>query len=455
MVFPASWFGILAVLVWLVGCQAQAAPKKLAAEAKSLQSESIYDPDPNHLWNRLFVTFYRQKIVRYADRDRKKTVASWVGPDVLDAPLGDHPRFLLDDEPFARCDAVLDEFLSQHGAERIRDPLKRAVLQRDLWAVFDVLALTNHTLRIEGSIGSWRTNTTASQEKHRSILQGKLAQVIRSLALSPMELKSLPDTYAAAILSGAFSKKLERDGDNPLADDLFATNTPWFEVQPEHLLTHTLMVDGRSLFRVFVKAPAGFTNVLEDHVRNLEEWRRQHQAWATVWRTNHARAEKMEPQRPSGELPGTQLLLLREMICLDENLQMTPTHIVESVQFRTTYKKGLQEHLVAREAELNRKLLFQGKQGGLKTIAAGEPRSMAYDSLGSLTVDNQGNRSPLIAFPNNCIACHQSRLLFSNTYVSAKPMRSIPIEPIRRWKEENGKLHELRDLSLAPTSNER
>jgi len=138
MVSSAGWLGVFAALVWLVASQAQALPEKIAAQAKSPQSESIYDPDPNHLWNRLFVAFYRQKIVSYADHARKKTVANWVGPGVLDPPLGDHPRFLLDDEPFARCDAVLDEFLSQHGAERIREPLKRAVLQRDLWAVFDV-----------------------------------------------------------------------------------------------------------------------------------------------------------------------------------------------------------------------------------------------------------------------------------------------------------------------------
>ena len=42
------------------------------------------------------------------------------------------------------------------------------------------------------------------------------------------------------------------------------------------------------------------------------------------------------------------------MICLDENLQMAPTRIVESVQFRTTRKGLLSECLIAHEAELNR-----------------------------------------------------------------------------------------------------
>src|SRR5882762_7532017 len=61
-------------------------------------------------------------------------------------------------------------------------------------------------------------------------------------------------------------------------------------------------------------------------------------------------------------------LLLREMISLDENGQMVPTHVVESVQFRArshTDRSGV-EHSLGREAELSRALLFQGRQGGLR-----------------------------------------------------------------------------------------
>jgi hypothetical protein len=75
-----------------------------------LPSAAIYDPDPNHLWNRLFAVFYRQKIANNS-YDRNMTgwgmnrvgEPHWIGPDVLDPPLGYHPKFLLEDEPFARC----------------------------------------------------------------------------------------------------------------------------------------------------------------------------------------------------------------------------------------------------------------------------------------------------------------------------------------------------------------
>src|SRR5438093_876660 len=87
---------------------------------------AVYDRDPNHLWNRLFGVFYQQKIANNS-HDRNMVAwlrnqvgeAHWIGPDVLDPPLGYHPKFLLEDEPFARCNALLDEFISRRGATLI------------------------------------------------------------------------------------------------------------------------------------------------------------------------------------------------------------------------------------------------------------------------------------------------------------------------------------------------
>jgi hypothetical protein len=90
----------------------------------SLPSVSIYHHDPNHLWNRLFVTFYRQQISMYrSPGDRSRTQQHWIGPDVLDPPVG---RFLLDDGPFAKANLILDEFLDKQGATLIDDPVKRS-----------------------------------------------------------------------------------------------------------------------------------------------------------------------------------------------------------------------------------------------------------------------------------------------------------------------------------------
>lgn len=450
--FSGVQCSVLAAAILVVSCQAQTTAEIPSYQSEPAQPASIYDPDPNHLWNRLFVTFYRQKVSSYVAGQMGKTVTNWVGPDVLDPPLGYHPRFLLDDEPFAKCDAILDEFLNQQGAKLIHDPLKRALLQRDLWAVFDVLAEADFFPRTN-SIGTG-TPPTTSQEQHRIVLERKIAQVIRSLALSRAEIESLPDTYSAAVRSDPFSGK-QKSSYNFLPPDLFATNSTWFEIQPgDRPLDHTFMVGGRSVFRAFVKSPAGFTNALGDHIRDLERWRLQDRAWAQLQQTNRAAARKTEPQRPSGKLPfGTQLLLLREMICLDENLQMVPTHVVESVQFRTA--PSVFQSQSFGEAELSRGLLFQGKQGGLRPVPAGEPRFAAYDNLGHLAVDDKGNTLPLGATPQNCAGCHQTSRLFSNPKASSKPARSTSIESIRQRKEKRGKLDQLRELILSPATNEK
>src|SRR5262249_25461444 len=76
---------------------------------------AVYDPDVNHLWNRLFVAFYQQRITNSTHASENPGEAHWIGPDVLDPPIGYHPKFLLDNEPFTRCNALLDQFLNRDG----------------------------------------------------------------------------------------------------------------------------------------------------------------------------------------------------------------------------------------------------------------------------------------------------------------------------------------------------
>ena len=395
-------------------------------QSNSLQSVSIYHPNPNHLWNRLFVTFYRQQISMYrSPGDRSRTEQRWIGPDLLDPPVG---CFLLDDAPFAKANLILDEFLNKQAARLIDDPVKRVTLQRDLWAVFDLLASATATNVLQQPL-------TSAQQQRRLVLRRKIAQIIRSLALARVQIEKLPDTYDAAIRSGAFSNK--PDETNFLPSDLFAANSGWVEVQTgRYPLMHTAAAGGRSLFRTFVKLPPGSTNVLANYIRK----------WAV---------QRGAGTPPSRLLPvGTQLLLLREMICLDENLQMAPTRIVESVQFRTTRKGLLSECLIAHEAELNRGLLFQGKQGGLRPILNGEPRIAAFGMLDSL-LDDKGNAPPLVTFPKACGACHPARRLESGGQTSAPPVRSPSIDLINRWKEKRGDMNLLREFIPSPANGQK
>ena len=94
------------------------------APSAGLAQVTIYDPDPQHLWNRL----HRALWVR-TGRDGKE-----YGHDRLDPLLWSETKHLLQGNSHEQAVAVLDEFLAEHGEKLVKDPLKRAILQRDLWA---------------------------------------------------------------------------------------------------------------------------------------------------------------------------------------------------------------------------------------------------------------------------------------------------------------------------------
>ena len=93
----------------------------------------VYAPDPDHIWNRLFRWFY----VRHAQNGR------WYGGDELDPYLWPETKYLLSGSSRDEALKLLDEFLQQHSERLIADPLKRAVFQRDLLAVYDWLSLAS------------------------------------------------------------------------------------------------------------------------------------------------------------------------------------------------------------------------------------------------------------------------------------------------------------------------
>src|SRR5262249_20692704 len=118
--------------------------------------------------------------------------------------------------------AVLDEFLKVKGEKLIDDPLKRAVLQRDLWLIFNWLEETRRDFA-KPTLDPQAIRT--AQEK----LRRPLAAVIGRLALSPEEIRKLPATSAAAVGSGRYARQFEpRQPDRPsLPPDLFTADGPW------------------------------------------------------------------------------------------------------------------------------------------------------------------------------------------------------------------------------------
>src|SRR5262249_24991140 len=147
-----------------------AEPPRAGAKAEAEQV-TVYDADPAHLWNRL----HRTLLVRTAPD--KKTY----GQDELDPLLWPGSKYLLAGGRHKRVIALLDEFLAKDGHKLIKHPLKRVVLQHDLWAVFDWLANPNNPLR-------YREDGTPPEAR---VLQVRLAKAIRRLALSAQDIQRL------------------------------------------------------------------------------------------------------------------------------------------------------------------------------------------------------------------------------------------------------------------------
>ncbi|HEV2905576.1 MAG TPA: hypothetical protein VGW32_11030, partial [Pyrinomonadaceae bacterium] len=317
---------------------------------------ALYDRDPNHLWNRLYRALYQRHT-----NDGKQ-----YGYDELDPLLWWQTKYLFSDPANSRAIAVLDEFLSQNGEGAIADPLKRAILQRDLWAVFDWLAQSQN-----GSA-------------QKSALQNKLAEVIRRLALRPEEITKLPDFYQEAIKANAFP--ITYDSSKPsrpfLPADLFDQNGRWVMLsagggQPI-ARGHVAFASGRSVFLIFMRLPGGRAATL-DYLKSVA-------SFPKPWVADRNGPGGVMPNPNMPQFPaGTQLALVRKANVIDSDGNLRPTNIVEDIQIRVhrTIPKQIPDGvnlsdnpadtaLDPFEFKLSRPKLFAGENGGLRAVPAGE-----------------------------------------------------------------------------------
>lgn len=162
---------------------------------------TIFDSDPNHIWNRTYTCLFV----------RQSTDGKEYGADALDPLLWNNTQHLLTGDSHRRALACLDEFLRSHAERAVQNPLKRAILQRDLWAVFD-----------------WTARNDDLPEQRRE-LESRLAVAIHRLALTPEQIRALPDTYDAAVATHRFASAYDprNPGEPFLPPDLFRLDGPW------------------------------------------------------------------------------------------------------------------------------------------------------------------------------------------------------------------------------------
>ena len=343
---------------------------------------TIFDSDPAHIWNRTYGCLFVHQ------NDGSKDYVK----DTLDPLLWPATRYLLIGESHRRALACLDEFLNTHAERTVQDPLKRVILQHDLWAVFDWVAAGDDL------------------PQQRRELEDRLAETRRRLALTSEQAEGLPDSYYIAVAARQFAQAYDPNkSEQPfLPPDLFRTNGPWVCLSA-HLDESTAIVhfSGRSRFLVFMRLPGGRE--------------------ATLTYIEKLRSSGQPPLIGSGPylnlaLPqfpvGTEVALVRQLILVNNLGEIVPTRITESVQLRVyhaitpgtyymNYINGPSSHdQDFFEFRMSRPELFAHRGGGLVAIAPSQAEFATFATHGvdPFELRNAVDRQTVIL--QRCRACH-------------------------------------------------
>jgi hypothetical protein len=360
---------------------------------------TFYDSDTNHLWNRLNETLFERTA-----QDGKK-----YGLDELDILYWVRTTNLLSGVSHQRAMAVLNEFINSHGEELIQNPLKRALLQRDLWELFDWSAGTSFFYTVD--ISGQHHFLTGQFSEERRELQSRLAVVIRRLALTTNEIASLPDNYAQA----------ETNNLSDLPHGLFQTNGDWISVgdKNENLTapTHVSQFKGHSFFCVIVHLPDGRKAAI-DYLNRLRTFK-------SIWVDGNQLNPNL-PQFPTN----TEWALVRRMCVIDTKGRLQPTPITESIQIRHYSEiKGMS---LSPDAQLLFEYeLDQRKNGTLRAIGHNETDFTSVHFMGQgIDVFEDTSENDSAALQNvelkTCIDCHSPRGIFSvSSYTRSFPVPTV------------------------------
>jgi hypothetical protein len=392
MKFPVAGILLAVLTSTLVGMTDPRSPSEMSAG-----TVTIYDPDPGHIWNRLHATFFV----------REDLAETALLPDALDPPFWYHTTYLLTPPSHKKALGILDEFLRTHAENLITNPVKRAVLQRDLWAVFD-----------------WSAGRAPGSEDEKRELQGRLGEVLCRLALTSEQIGSLPDSYAQAVASGEFAKEYdpEHRGRAFLPPDLFEPQGSWVELEGRGkplpvAEQHDSFFSGRSSFLVFLRVPGGRNTTL-DYLTKL--WN------SPMPLVPSPHFSPLQDEAPNSDLPqlpaGSQVALVRQMTLFDNQGRLIATPITESVQIRvyrsvtpsTAPAVGIDQMITKSGQDfyairLSRPLLFANQSGGLKAARPDE-RDFTLFGGGGPDEGSPSHYASLATYHpvvKACVMCHR------------------------------------------------
>jgi hypothetical protein len=420
---------VLFACVCLLAMQSHSQTTAVLADSAA----TIYSSDRDHIWDRLFRLFY----IRSTSDGRS------YGGDELDPYLWDQTHYLLEGPSHQAAQKLMGEFLQTHAERLITDPLRRALFQRDLLAVYD-----------------WLSRPQRPQAEARRQLLAPLGEIIRRLALNEEQIKALPDNYQNAIQTSSFPRIYDATHrDAAFLPDLFNNSSPWVcvgmsEEQPVAPL-HLHVFAGRSVFVVFLRLPGE----RKDTLAYLDRLHALPSRWVPIPGDPPASpARTRDPQPPQFPI-GTQLALVRQMVLLSDRGKFVATHITESVQLRAY--RGLDfahpwpDPVRFRAAQdvfefkLDRRQLLAGASG-LRAINSEEKEFPTFLSHGIDFFESHNEQaSPVL----NCVPCHYDPGVQS--FISLTRAHFGPIDETPPVLVESTPLHEAAvDMLWRPQQSE-
>ena len=280
----------------------------IAASTVHAENAAIYDANPEHPWNRLSAALHTD------------TPAAFLAPAEL-------ARQMQIGKPYDDAVIALDDFLAHHYEKKIATPVKRALLQSELWATFDDVA-----------------DATGGEQVKRKEIARRCAAIIQRLALSETEIAGLPDTYAFTVKNRVFPTAYDSaHAQNAfLPPDLLDESGPWVmlsssDFQPA-AIQHVKATQGRAVFYVLIHLPAGRQATIA-YLKRLAEFPQPY-----VWDDSYAQFPyARSPVKFNRDLPqfppGTQVALVRRMLLTTSTGELVVTPITESIQLRVYAKE--------------------------------------------------------------------------------------------------------------------
>jgi hypothetical protein len=411
--------------VVVLGCSLLPADSSRAgtAHATSQSTEGPYSSAPNHPWNRV----HRALFVRTDANGHEEGIAA------LDPLLWSQSTYLEHGPKHTEIVEALDAFLDSKAASLVRDPVRRAVFQRDLWAVFDWLSQESPPQGPEAN-------------DVRANLQRQLARVIGQVALSAEEIRALPDNYARAAAAGKYPADVgDLTGDGPvLPADLLAPEGDWVALEAPRdtppfesfLPLHAESFEGRSAFSVHLKLPGGRAKTIEylERLSSFDAPRVPAPPEVLQFRPPGEDLPKpvlvLNPETPQLP-PGSAVALVRRTLLVDRQGHLAASPLVESVQIRFFRSFGEPPRLgqffdlgtpasfrvQQRVAEfvLDRAMLFAGEAGGLRPIGTDERvfetfNTYGFDPFEQPVGDLEQMRT---VHMDSCVGCHGAPGIFS------------------------------------------